>query len=49
MFADPISFEEAVKSAKWRAAMDTEIKSIEKNDTWLLTDLPAGAKKIDVK
>nr|DAD39485.1 TPA_asm: hypothetical protein HUJ06_013808 [Nelumbo nucifera] len=47
--ADPLYFEEAVKSAKWRTAMDSEIKSIEKNDTWVLTDLPAGAKKIGVK
>ena len=46
---DPFYFEEAVKSAKWRAAMDSEIKSIEKNDTWVLIDLPAGAKKIGVK
>nr|DAD41107.1 TPA_asm: hypothetical protein HUJ06_015430 [Nelumbo nucifera] len=47
--ADPLYFEEAVKSAKWRAAMDSEIKSIENNDTWVLTDSPAGAKKIGVK
>ena len=46
---DPFYFEEAVKSAKWRAAMDSEIKSIEKNDTWVLIDLPVGAKKIGVK
>ena len=46
---DPFYFEEAVKSAKWRAAMDSEIKSIEKNDTSVLIDLPAGAKKIGVK
>lgn len=29
--------------------MDSEIKSIEKNGTWILTDLPTGAKKIEVK
>ncbi|KAK9931774.1 hypothetical protein M0R45_019038 [Rubus argutus] len=29
--------------------MDSEIESIEKNGTWILTDLPAGAKKIGVK
>nr|CAN78839.1 hypothetical protein VITISV_036971 [Vitis vinifera] len=46
---DPFYFEEAVKSAKWRAAMDSEIKSIEKNDTWVLIDLPVGAKKVGVK
>lgn len=42
-------FEEAVKSIKWRQAMDSEIMSIKKNGTWMLTDLPAGAKRIGVK
>ena len=39
---DPTTFESAVKEAKWKKAMDAEIKSIEKNDTWELTDLPKG-------
>ena len=30
---DPLYFEEAVKSANWRLAMDNETKSIEKNKT----------------
>ena len=47
--ADPLSYEEAVKSSKWRQAMDAEIRLIEKNETWSLTELPAGAKKIGVK
>ena len=47
--ADPIKFEEAVKNEKWRKAMDSEIKAIEKNDTWELEELPAGGKKIGVK
>ncbi|PNX85069.1 retrotransposon-related protein [Trifolium pratense] len=47
--ADPVYFEEAVKSEKWRVAMDAEIKAIEKNETWVLTDLPEHAKKIGVK
>ncbi|CAL2259306.1 unnamed protein product [Prunus armeniaca] len=46
---DPLHFEEAVKSANWRLAMNNEIKSIEKNQTWTLTELPAGAKRIGVK
>jgi hypothetical protein len=29
--------------------MDSEIKSIEKNQTWTVTELPAGAKRIGVK
>jgi len=48
-FADPISYEKAVKSYKWRKSMDVEIQSIQKNKTWSLTKLPAGAKKIGVK
>lgn len=31
--ADPVHFEEAVKSQKWRVAMNDEIKAIEKNET----------------
>ena len=46
---DPLNFEEAVKSANWRLAMNNEIKSIEKNQAWTLTELPAGAKRIGVK
>jgi Reverse transcriptase (RNA-dependent DNA polymerase) len=46
---DNISFEEAIKDDKWRAAMDDEIRAIEKNDTWELTSLPRGHKAIDVK
>ncbi|CAL9004184.1 unnamed protein product, partial [Prunus brigantina] len=46
---DPLHFEEAVKSVNWRLAMNSEIKSIEKNQTWTLTELPAGAKRIGVK
>ncbi|PNX86713.1 copia-type polyprotein, partial [Trifolium pratense] len=46
---DPTCFEEAVKLAVWREAMDQEIESIERNRTWELTDLPQGMKKIGVK
>ncbi|BBG94345.1 hypothetical protein Prudu_002602 [Prunus dulcis] len=46
---DPFHFEEAVRNVKWRQAMNSEINSIEKNKTWTLTELPAGAKKIGVK
>ena len=52
MFAaanDPMSFEEAVKHSKWRLAMDAEMDSISRNDTWEMTYLPAGAKKVGVK
>lgn len=46
---DPFSFEEAVKSKKWKEAMAAEIEAIEKNQTWELMDLPKGAKSIGVK
>ena len=46
---DPISFEEAIKSQKWRDAMMKEMESIEKNHTWELKDLPRGMKPIGVK
>jgi len=46
---DSIMFEEVVKHDKWREAMDCDIKSIEKNQTWELSDLLAGAKTIGVK
>lgn len=47
--ADPSSFEEAKKSSKWRLAMNAEMQAIERNETWQLTELPIGAKKIRVK
>ena len=43
---DSTTFEEAVQSSKWRAAMDLEIEAIERNETWELTNLPRGMKKI---
>ena len=51
LFADcePIGFEEAVQSKKWREAMDEEIQAIRKNDTWDLADLPKDHKAIGVK
>lgn len=36
---DPLSFEEAHRSIKWQEAMKVEMKAIEKNNTWELTDL----------
>ena len=47
--ADPIHFEDAVKSEKWKKAMDLELEVINKNGTWELTELPEGGKKIGVK
>jgi len=43
-----ISFEEAVKSEKWQAAMNDEIKSIEKNETWELAELPRDTRALEL-
>ena len=43
---DPLSFSEVVSSSNanlWEQAIRTEIDSIEKNNTWILVDLPEGA------
>lgn len=46
---DPVCFEQAVEDEAWKAAIDREIDSIEKNKTWHLTDLPPGHTPIDLK
>jgi hypothetical protein len=37
-----IIFEEAVRDKKWQAAIDEEIRAIEKNKTWDMVDLTEG-------
>lgn len=46
---DPATFKVDVKQSSWQNAMDEEIAAIERNNTWELTDLPWGHKKIGVK
>ena len=46
---EPVDFEEVMQDKRWRDAMDEEIKSIEKNDTWERVSLPKGHKAIGVK
>ncbi|GMI88485.1 hypothetical protein HRI_002517800 [Hibiscus trionum] len=46
---EPLNFGDAVKDESWRLAMDEEIKSIEKNNTWELSELPKGHEAIRVK
>lgn len=46
---EPTNFGEAAGNPKWEKAMDSEIKSIEKNKTWKLSKLPAGHKAIGLK
>ncbi|KAL0446163.1 UNVERIFIED_CONTAM: Retrovirus-related Pol polyprotein from transposon TNT 1-94 [Sesamum latifolium] len=48
----PITYNEAVKSSekdKWRIAMNEEIGSLHKNQTWRLVSLPKGKKAIGCK
>ena len=46
---EPLTFSEAIKERSWVEAMDVEIASIEKNNTWSLVELPAGQKAIGLK
>ena len=46
---EPWNYEEASELKVWRDACDDEIKSIEKNKTWSLGDLPPNCKAIGLK
>ena len=46
---EPKYFGEALQvedSIEWEQAMDDEMRSLEKNDTWVLTELPAGKRAL---
>jgi hypothetical protein len=47
--AEPRSFAEAERHAAWRAAMQSEMDTVEKNCTWELADLPRGHSAITIK
>ena len=43
------SFDEALQvedSIKWEQDIDDEMRSLEKNDTWVLTELPVGKRAL---
>lgn len=46
---EPHTYEEAIKSDKWKAAMNDKIKALEINNTWKLVDLPEGKTPIGCK
>ncbi|GKV49004.1 hypothetical protein SLEP1_g55778 [Rubroshorea leprosula] len=46
---EPMTFEEAIQDFRWVNVMNEEIKAIERNNTWVLTDIPQAHKAIDVK
>ncbi|KAE8682936.1 ABC transporter G family member 13 [Hibiscus syriacus] len=48
----PITYQEAIQSLesdKWKSAMDEEMQSLQKNNTWKLTQLPKGKRAIGCK
>jgi hypothetical protein len=46
---EPRTFQEAKVSSKWMFAMDQEIESIEKNDSWELVEAPDNVNPIGLK
>ncbi|KAH9751848.1 retrovirus-related pol polyprotein from transposon RE1 [Citrus sinensis] len=42
----PNSVQEALKDPKWKVAMNDEMRSLQKNQTWELVDLPPGKKPV---
>lgn len=49
---EPISYEKAIsstESTRWKQAMDEEMDSLKKNQTWTLTELPKNQQVIDNK
>lgn len=46
---EPVNYSQAAKEGEWRKAMRVEIDAVERNNTWVLTELPTGRKAIDLK
>lgn len=46
---EPSTFEEISQNDNWKAVMDEEIHSIEKNRTWDLVELPKHKQTISCK
>eukprot|EP00257_Ricinus_communis_P018038 XP_015576623.1 uncharacterized protein LOC107261488 [Ricinus communis] len=42
----PNSVQEALSDPKWKAAMNDEMKALQKNETWELVNCPAGKKPV---
>ncbi|KAM1683995.1 hypothetical protein FF2_034893 [Malus domestica] len=45
----PNSVQEALADSRWKDAMNEELRSLKKNATWEITDLPAGKKSMGCK
>ncbi|KNA09010.1 hypothetical protein SOVF_157600, partial [Spinacia oleracea] len=46
---EPRTFNEAMKNAGWREAMQKEIGALEDNETWVMEELPPGKKALGCK
>ena len=46
---EPIDFRDALQQDQWKAAMEEELRAIERNQIWDLVDLPSNQSPIDVK
>jgi hypothetical protein len=46
--SEPTSFAQASQIPHWREAMLSEFTALEANDTWVVTDLPAGKQPLGV-
>ncbi|RVW94373.1 Retrovirus-related Pol polyprotein from transposon RE1 [Vitis vinifera] len=46
--AIPNSVQEALADPRWKAAMNEEMKSLQKNETWELVECPPGKKQLGV-
>lgn len=49
---EPTNYQETLQngdSVKWKEAMEDEFSSLKKNQTWTLTELPAGKNVVDCK
>ena len=47
--AEPIDLDEAIVSEVWRSTMEEGLRSIEKNQTWEMVELPQNKTLIGVK
>ena len=47
--SEPTSFAQANQIPQWQEAMLAEFTALEANDTWIVTDLPAGKQPIGCK